>query len=77
MMGEFGFVHMGFGWIFWPVLIVVAIFLFRRGALGCGIGYRGYGSSGAGESPMDILKQRYAKGEICKDELERMKKDIL
>jgi len=28
------------------------------------------------ESPMDILKQRYAKGEITKEEYEGMKKDL-
>jgi len=34
------------------------------------------GRDRAGETPMEILKKRYAKGKITKEEFDSMKKDI-
>jgi putative membrane protein len=32
---------------------------------------------GSGETPLDILKKRYARGEISKDDFDRIKKDLV
>ena len=70
MMGNFGW---GFGGIFMVVLLVGLIvwtvyFITRL------ISSRGLRA--AGGTPMEILKKRYAKGEISKDDFEKMKKDF-
>ncbi len=57
---------------FWAALIVGIVYLFRRSR-----GYTGsFGGGSPEDSPLDILKKRYAKGEIDKEEFERMKKDL-
>jgi len=37
---------------------------------------RAYISGESGENAVDILKKRYARGEITKEEFESMKKDL-
>ena len=70
-------------WVFPLIGLVIFLFIlyfaFTRGFGGsgpfCGWGGR-YGGSSDPQSPMDILKMRYARGEISREEFERMKKDI-
>jgi putative membrane protein len=67
-----GFFGMGFGWIIWLIVIVVIVwvtFQFKGDN-------RGHYFNNS-ESPLDILKKRYAEGEISKEDFERMKKDLM
>ncbi len=60
----FGFFFMIF---FWALIILVVIRLLRGTH-----GIHGYGH----RDPVEILKERYAKGEITKEQFESMKKDL-
>lgn len=79
MMGNWGYGYnimgcgLGFSWlgfaaniIFW-VLLIALIIMFAKWILR---------TSGSRNSALDILKERYAKGEINKEEFEQKKKDI-
>lgn len=69
----------GWGWpwpilmlVFWIAVIAGVVFAVRWLMLSAN---RGRGGTSEG-SALDILKKRYAKGEINKDEYEKIKKDI-
>jgi len=69
-MMNFGYGGMFMGMILLIVLIATAIWWFARGAVA-----RNYGQVQR-ETPLDILKKRYAKGDITQDEFEKTKKDL-
>ena len=75
--GPFGYGHMGcygYGGHFMGflllILLVVLIYLALRNSRGRTV----QGTSP--ETPLDILKARYAKGEINKEQFEAMKQDL-
>ncbi len=77
-MGGFGTDPMGFGWFGWIfmillwVLIVVGIVALIRWLMSQSRSNRDYE-----KSPVEILKERYAKGEIDRKEFEDKKKDLI
>jgi putative membrane protein len=65
--GGFG---MGFMWIFWVAIIVIVM------ALAWSYTGKGKRSENSIPSALDMLKQRYARGEISKEEYEEKKMDL-
>jgi len=57
--------------IFWIVVVIGIVFLIRW------LVQSTRGGGGSAESALEILKRRYAKGEINKKEFEQKKKDLL
>ena len=73
----------GMGMMIWGLvsflLGLLVIFLFILGlaiAVKWVWGKTAFTMTGTGESALDLLKKRYAKGEIGKEEFERIRKDI-
>lgn len=72
------FMHDGMGWwtvfggiwmlIFWGGLIALIVWGISR--------LTGRGISGEKRNPLDIARERYARGEISREEFEQIKKDL-
>lgn len=74
MHGEYGW-GMGFGGglfmiLFWVLVILGVVFLIKLIA-------GGFKNERREDTALDILKKRYAKGEISKEEFEERKKELL
>ena len=73
---------LGGRWMFPLFPIAIAVAMIAVFFLACRRGgfrppcWRDDSQASDSETAMDILKKRYAKGEISKDEFERMKQDI-
>lgn len=76
MMGGYGWGGgSGFGMIgmlLWWVLIVLGIVLLAKWLFSGGPG----GGRASGDRALEILKERYARGEIDKNEFEQKKRDL-
>ena len=78
MMGGYG--SYGMGWfggifmiVFWVLVIAGVVLLVRWVAASS----KKRETGGVADSPLEILKSRYARGEINKEEFEEKKKDLL
>lgn len=70
MMGSGGYGGMLMWLIIIIVVVVILYFVLNRNFS------TGPPGSGTRESPLDVLKRRYAEGEISKEEFDRMKREI-
>lgn len=52
------------GWLFWVLLLVLVMMLIRRA---------GWGAAPPGETALEVLRRRYAAGEISTQEFEERK----
>ena len=75
MMDGYGYGILGygmfiFGFIFWILILVGLVLLIKYL-------WEGGGGKREEESALEVLKKRYARGEISKEEFEEKKKDLI
>ena len=58
------------GLIFWILILAGLVLLIKYL-------WEGAGTRGSHESALEVLKKRYARGEISKEEFEEKKKDLI
>lgn len=73
--GEFGWWGMGFGFVF-MILFWLLIILGIAGLIRWLQSQPGNAQATRGKTPLEIVQERYARGEIDRDEYEQKKRDI-
>lgn len=76
MDGMGGFMFPGLGLIIIVVLVIVVIWAISGGLSGRSADRVSSENHARSEAPMEILKRRYASGEISKEEYDQMKRDL-
>lgn len=68
MFHDMSFMGMWWVWLILIAVIIILVYLVNNS--------RDKSSYSSSETPLDVLKKRYAKGEIDKQEFEEKKKDL-
>lgn len=83
MMGGWGGFGSGFGLlglafmaVFWVAIIVGVVLVIRWLVQGPGVQGGGAGAPGGRSRALEIVMERYAKGEITKEQFDQMKRDL-
>jgi len=72
-LGWTGMIGGFFMMVFWVLVVYMIISMLRRPH---GMGHHCMGHGDMRSDPLDILRERYAKGEIDRKEFEEKKKDL-
>mgnify|MGYP000376681349 FL=1 len=64
-------IGMGWGWIIGLIVLVLIVLIIVKA-----VGQNTGAVQNSGKTPLEVLKERYAKGEIDKEEFEQKKKDL-
>ncbi len=75
MMDGMGWGGMWFGWIFW--LVIIGVIIWAVVTITNNNNRKQQKYFPRDEDVLEILKKRYARGEINKEQFEQMKKDLI